>query len=283
MHKQETTADLSLSALKNPNSEGRPPAYAKCGRSNEPKHCKRIYGKFYLHCTKDCLKPNISCVKDNDPYNALSNQRAKDRWDLGIVIGSDLTLNCITTGHPPGRPPSDIRWTKQNDSHDGKDHPSSTRPNHLPQLFIEKVKKEDEGKYQCVAGNIAGEKAFIELQLTVITFVVSEFLFAIGAFLWDRRLVKQVDIHESPPKAREAWGNLKEYLDCDNPLNKSNRHYFFINRQSNQANYFLQRTECYDYNQIRANNGQSIQANYFLQQTEYYDYNRPNKSKQRTE
>ncbi|CAH3104226.1 unnamed protein product [Pocillopora meandrina] len=39
MHKQETTADLSLSALKNPNSEGRPPAYAKCGRSNEPKHC----------------------------------------------------------------------------------------------------------------------------------------------------------------------------------------------------------------------------------------------------
>ena len=160
MHKQETTADLSLSALKNPNSEGRfpafsfpqaiqgfsslllfifkgvfehiafiatiiasflflrPPAYAKCGRSNEPKHCKRIYGKFYLHCTKDCLKPNISCVKDNDPYNALSNQRAKDRWDLGIVIGSDLTLNCITTGHPPGRPPSDIRWTKQNDSHD---------------------------------------------------------------------------------------------------------------------------------------------------------------------
>ena len=41
--------------------------------------------------------------------------------------------------------------------------------------------------------------------------------------------------------------------------------------------------QCYDYNQIRANNGQSNQANYFLQQTEYYDYNRPNKSKQRTE
>ena len=29
-----------------------------------------------------------------------------------------------------------------------------------------------------------------QLQLTVIAFVVSEFLFVIGAFLWDRRLVK---------------------------------------------------------------------------------------------
>ena len=77
--------------------------------------------------------------------------------------------------------------------------------------------------------------------------------------------------------------HLKEYLDCDNLLNKSNRHHFFTNRQSNQANYFLQRTECYDYNQIRANNGQSNQANYFLQRTEWCDHNRPNKCEQRTE
>lgn len=77
--------------------------------------------------------------------------------------------------------------------------------------------------------------------------------------------------------------HVKEYLDCDDPLNKSNRHHFFTNRQSNQANYFLQRTECYDYNQIRANNGQSNQANYFLQRTEWCDHNRPNKCEQRTE
>ena len=77
--------------------------------------------------------------------------------------------------------------------------------------------------------------------------------------------------------------HLKEYLDCDNPLNKSNRHHFFTNRQSNQVSYFLQRTECYDYNQIRANNGQSNQANYFLQRTEWCDHNRPNKCEQRTE
>ena len=35
------------------------------------------------------------------------------------------------------------------------------------QLFIEKVKKEDGGKYQCAATNIAGEKASIEVNLHV--------------------------------------------------------------------------------------------------------------------
>ena len=35
------------------------------------------------------------------------------------------------------------------------------------QLFIEKVKKEDGGIYQCAASNIAGEKASIEDNLRV--------------------------------------------------------------------------------------------------------------------
>ena len=35
------------------------------------------------------------------------------------------------------------------------------------QLFIETVKKEDGGKYQCAASNIAGEKASIEVNLHV--------------------------------------------------------------------------------------------------------------------
>ena len=35
------------------------------------------------------------------------------------------------------------------------------------QLFIEKVKKEDGGIYQCAASNIAGEKASIEVNLRV--------------------------------------------------------------------------------------------------------------------
>ena len=33
------------------------------------------------------------------------------------------------------------------------------------QLFIETVKKEDGGNYQCAASNIAGEKASIEVNL----------------------------------------------------------------------------------------------------------------------
>ncbi|CAH3104175.1 unnamed protein product [Pocillopora meandrina] len=190
----------------------------------------------FTYTAKDRLKPNISCVRDNDPYYGQSNQRAKDRWNLSIVIGSDLILNCITTGHPPGHPQSDIRWTKHNVSYDVQSRLRAkiTRVRRDQtihhQLFIAKVKKEDGGKYQCVASNIAGEKASIEvnlhvndldprsdsrtltkrtglpiLQLTVIAFVVSAFVFAIGAFLLDRRLVKQGDIHESPPKAREAW------------------------------------------------------------------------------
>ena len=39
--------------------------------------------------------------------------------------------------------------------------------NTLYQLFIEKVKKEDGGIYQCAATNIAGEKASIEVNLRV--------------------------------------------------------------------------------------------------------------------
>ena len=35
------------------------------------------------------------------------------------------------------------------------------------QLFIEKVKNEDGGIYQCAASNIAGEKASIEVNLRV--------------------------------------------------------------------------------------------------------------------
>ena len=127
----------------------------------------------FTYTAKDRLKQNISCVRDNDPYYGQSNQRAKDRWNLSIVIGSDLTLNCITTGHPPGHPQSDIRWTKHNGSYDVQSRLrakiTQVRRDQTihHQLFIAKVKKEDGGKYQCVASNIAGEKASIEVNLHV--------------------------------------------------------------------------------------------------------------------
>ena len=44
-----------------------------------------------------------------------------------------------------------------------------------------------------------------QLQLTVITFVVSEFLFAIGAFLWDRRLVKVPVYLKTLSRQERVW------------------------------------------------------------------------------
>lgn len=77
------------------------------------------------------------------------------------------------------------------------------------------MKEKDGGKYQCIANNIAGDETSVAVnlhvnqldlksesrtlagrtgltifQLTVIAFVVSTFVFAVGAFLWDRRPAK---------------------------------------------------------------------------------------------
>ena len=135
-------------------------------------------------CTaKSHLKPSISCARGNDRHSTQSTpgtnfhpsgtqtvtQVVEDRWNLSVVIGSDVTLNCITTGHPQ----STVRWIKNNNSYDVQSTSRTmvTRErrhqNTHYQLFIEKVKKEDGGKYQCAASNIAGEKASIEVNLHV--------------------------------------------------------------------------------------------------------------------
>ena len=135
-------------------------------------------------CTaKSHLKPSISCARGNDRHSTQSTpgtnfhpsgtqtvtQVVEDRWNLSVVIGSDVTLNCITTGHPQ----STVRWIKNNNSYDVQSTSRTmvTRErrhqNTHYQLFIEKVKKEDGGKYQCAATNIAGEKASIEVNLHI--------------------------------------------------------------------------------------------------------------------
>ena len=128
-------------------------------------------------------KPSISREGGNDRHSTQSTpgtnfhpsgtqtvtQVVEDRWNLSVVIGSDVTLNCITTGHPQ----STVRWIKNNNSYDVQSTSRTmvTRErrhqNTHYQLFIEKVKKEDGGKYQCAATNIAGEKASIEVNLHV--------------------------------------------------------------------------------------------------------------------
>ena len=78
------------------------------------------------------------------------------------VIGSNVTLNCTATG----RPTPTITWIKNNDSYAVQ---SNSRANVIPtplddktihsQLLITGVKKEDGGKYQCIAQNSAGDIA----------------------------------------------------------------------------------------------------------------------------
>ena len=128
-------------------------------------------------------KPSISCEGGNDRHSTQSTpgtnfhpsgtqtvtQVVEDRWNISVVIGSDVTLNCITTGHPQ----STVMWIKNNNSYDVQSTSKAMitrdrrdQTTHY-QLFIEKVKKEDGGKYQCAASNIAGEKASIEVNLHV--------------------------------------------------------------------------------------------------------------------
>ncbi|PFX12565.1 Hemicentin-1 [Stylophora pistillata] len=128
----------------------------------------------FTYAARGRSKPNISRVKDNDPYPTQSNPNAKHRWNIIIVIGSDLTLSCITTGLPTGHPQSAMRWIKYNDLYDVQSSSrakiSQVRRDQTThhQLFLEKVKKEDGGIYQCVANNIAGGGTSIEVNLHVV-------------------------------------------------------------------------------------------------------------------
>ena len=73
-------------------------------------------------------------------------------------IGSNVTFNCTAMGLPTPA----ISWMKNNDSFAVK---SNVRAMVIPedknnhsQLIITEVKMEDNGKYQCVANNSAGER-----------------------------------------------------------------------------------------------------------------------------
>lgn len=199
----------------------------------DPKNQSAVvgFGEIFICITRSHPKPSISCVQSNNAHSTQSTpttnfhpsdtptvpQIVEDRWNLSIVIGSDVTLNCITTGHLL----STSRWIKNNNSYFFQSYSRAKitrvrrdQTTHY-QLSIEKVKKKDGGKYQCIANNIAGDETSVEVnlhvnqldlksesrtlagrtgltifQLTVIAFGVSTFVFAVGAFLWDRRPVK---------------------------------------------------------------------------------------------
>ena len=75
-----------------------------------------------------------------------------------VFIGSNVTFNCTAMGLPTPT----ISWMKNNDSYvvpsDLRARVVSDNKNNHSQLIINKVRIEDNGKYQCVASNSAGER-----------------------------------------------------------------------------------------------------------------------------
>ena len=72
--------------------------------------------------------------------------------------GSNVTFNCTVIGLPTPA----ISWMKNNDSYavtsNVRARVVSDNKNNHSQLIITEVKIEDNGKYQCVASNSAGER-----------------------------------------------------------------------------------------------------------------------------
>ena len=72
--------------------------------------------------------------------------------------GSNVTFNCTVIGLPKPA----ISWMKNNDSYAVKSNVRARvvpeNKNNHSQLIITEVKIEDNGKYQCVASNSAGER-----------------------------------------------------------------------------------------------------------------------------
>ena len=113
----------------------------------------------------------------------LAPETVEDPKNQTVVAGFNVTLNCTAKGSPM---PS-ITWIKNNDPlavqsnprikyiqtvHDDKQIHS--------QLVIEGAKKEDKGKYHCVANNTVGEKAsnpaFLSIEDLGETYAVYYFL-----------------------------------------------------------------------------------------------------------
>ena len=73
-------------------------------------------------------------------------------------IGSNVTFNCTATGLPTPA----ISWMKNNDSYAVTSNVRARvvpeNKNNHSQLIITEVKIEDNGKYQCIARNSAGER-----------------------------------------------------------------------------------------------------------------------------
>ena len=113
----------------------------------------------------------------------LAPETVEDPKNQTVVAGFNVTLNCTAKGSPM---PS-ITWIKNNDSLAIQSNPRikyiktalDDKQIHS-QLVIEDAKKEDKGKYHCVANNTVGEKAsnpaFLSIEDLGETYAVYYFL-----------------------------------------------------------------------------------------------------------
>ncbi|CAH3144667.1 unnamed protein product [Pocillopora meandrina] len=145
---------------------------------------KKDEGKY--HCVANntagekASNPAFLFVKD---LAFLAPETVEDPKNQTVVAGFNLTLNCTAKGSPM---PS-ITWIKNNDSLAIQSNPRikyiktalDDKQIHS-QLVIEDAKKEDKGKYHCVANNTAGEKAsdpaFLSIEDLSETYAVYYFL-----------------------------------------------------------------------------------------------------------
>ena len=92
----------------------------------------------------------------------LVPETVEDPKNQTVDAGFNITFNCTAKGHPM---PS-IKWIKNDNSLAVRSNPrinvSQTVLDNVQihsQLIIEDVKREDDGKYHCLANNSEGEKA----------------------------------------------------------------------------------------------------------------------------
>ncbi|XP_066024224.1 fibroblast growth factor receptor 4-like [Pocillopora verrucosa] len=134
---------------------------------------KQIHSQLVIEDAKKKDEGKYHCVANNTVGENASNpaflsiedlapETVEDPKNQTVVAGFNVTLNCTAKGSPM---PS-ITWIKNNDPLAIQSNPRikyiktalDDKQIHS-QLVIEDVKKEDKGKYHCVANNTVGEKA----------------------------------------------------------------------------------------------------------------------------
>ena len=101
---------------------------------------------------------NLSPIDTTKAPHLLFPEVVENPKNQSVFIGSNVTFNCTTMGLPTPA----ISWMKNNDSYAVTSNVRARvvpdNQNNHSQLIITEVKKEDNGKYQCVVSSSAGER-----------------------------------------------------------------------------------------------------------------------------